>query len=141
MLSITRQLGSPDMPITRIFPLPTPAMPVSRGIEIMVSELQPYDVNTVHLHHTAQQLDMITASASHALHHGDLAGVHRSLEEAVNTMREAILILKLLCIIERNQLPGYVLEHLILTRELIQQAMNQASVALNQTAFGYSSAA
>jgi hypothetical protein len=141
MLSITREHSSPDMPVTRIIPLPNPAMPVSRGIDIIVSELQAYDVNAAYLHQTAQQLDSITTYASNALRHGDMAGVHHSLEEAVNTMREAIIILKLLCIIERNQLPGYVLEHLILTRELIQKAMNEASTALNQAAFGYSSTA
>jgi hypothetical protein len=141
MLSTTHDQGGEDCSVTRILLLPSSSMPLSQGIDLMVGELQVYDVNTVPLHHTAEELDRITAHASDALRKGDLEGVHTFLEKAVDTMREAILILRLLCIIERNQLPGYVLDHLVQTRELIQQAMNEARSALNTTRSGHSSAA
>jgi hypothetical protein len=67
-----------------------------------------------------------------------MAGVRHFLQEAVNTMREAVLILKLVCIMERNLLPGYVLEHLNLTREFIQRTMNEACAALSTGSPPYS---
>jgi hypothetical protein len=140
MLSITR-VSSPDLPVTRIVPLPSPSLPVSQGIDIVVEELESLEVNTMQLHETAQKMDFLTTRASEALHRGDMAGVQVSLGEAVNTMREAIVILKLLCIIERNRLPGHILEHMVMTREFIQQAMAETSTLMYSRKSVYSSAA
>jgi hypothetical protein len=132
MPSIARETADPELTVTRIVPLPSPSVPVSCGIDMIVSELRTYDVNTAHLHEAAQQLDAITTRASKALYDKDITGVHHFLEEAINTMREAILILKLLCIIERDHLPGDVFEHLVATRELIQRVMNEAYATLKK---------
>jgi hypothetical protein len=140
MLSmICEQHRGSDISVTRVFPVPCPSMPLSRGIDVIVDELQACKINSGHLQYTAQQLDSISICASKALHHGDLPEVRNLLKQAINTMREAILILKLLCVMERARLPGYVLEHLILTREIIQQTMNEAIVALDEKTCGYSS--
>ncbi len=140
MLSITR-VPSPAFPVTRIVPLPSPSLPVSQGIDIIVDELEDLEVNTMQLHETAQKLDFLTIRASEALHRGDMTGVQVSLGDAVNTMREAIVILKLLCIIERNRLPGDILDHLVMTREFVQKAMTETSTLLYSRKSAYSSAA
>lgn len=140
MLSINIEHSETNI-ATKVVRLPSPSMSISQGINAIVCELQLFDINTIPLHCAAQELDMITASASNALEHGDVAGVHHFLEEAINTMREAVLILKLLCIMERNQLPGDVLDHLSSTRDIIQQAMNDAGAVLCKGEYGYSSTA
>ncbi|MDD1678776.1 MAG: hypothetical protein LUO93_06280 [Methanomicrobiales archaeon] len=141
MLSIPLDSGTTGAPVTRVFPLPTPSMPVSRGIDAIVFELQEYQVNTIHLRHASQQLDQITVGAAIALQKGDTAGVYRSLEDALFTMREAILTLKLLGIMERNQLPRDVLNHLALIRQIIQEAMSETGTILARRKIGYSSTA
>jgi len=117
---------------TRIIPLPSMSMPVSWGIDAIISELDCCGIDTMSLRHTARKLDSITSRGSIALQKGEIARVYHFLEEAIATLREAHLTLKLMCITERNHLPGYVFDHLTVTREIIEHAMEDARIALGE---------
>ena len=123
---------SESMTITKVIPLPSESMPVSWGIDTLISELEDFDVDTDPLRHSSQKLDDITLRASNALQYGDHASVYRLLDEAVVTLREAQLNLKLMCIMERNHLPSHVVEHLHFTREIIEDAMEDAKMTLRK---------
>jgi hypothetical protein len=83
MLSmICEQHRGSDISVTRVFPVPSPSMPLSRGIDVIVDELQACKINSGHLQYTAQQLDSISICASKALHHGDLPEVRDPYSEA-----------------------------------------------------------
>jgi hypothetical protein len=56
-------------------------------------------------------------------------------------MREVQLNLKLMAIMERNRLPGYVLDHLTLIREIIQRTLCEVDMVLGEKKGPYSTTA
>jgi hypothetical protein len=116
---------------TRVIPLPSAQMPLSRCMDQIARQLDDYDIDTSPLHEVSQRLDRLTELVRDAQCRKNTDAIPPTLEKAATAMKEAGLILRMLIMVERGRIPEELIEHLTRIRLYNDQTLAETLLLLD----------
>jgi hypothetical protein len=108
---------------TRILPLPSSSMSLSRCMAHAALHLNEFSVDTSSFHEISQKLDVLTEEVWSAQCRGDKAIIPSLLKRVAEVMKEANLILKMMIVVEKGRLPEELIDHLVRIRRYNDQTI------------------
>jgi hypothetical protein len=116
---------------TRVIPLPSAQMPLSRCMDQIAHQLDEFGIDTSSLHEVSQRLDLLTEQVRDAQCRKNTDAIPPLLKKAAMTMKEAGVILKMLIMVERGRIPPEVVEHLTRIRLYNDQTLADTILLLD----------
>jgi hypothetical protein len=119
---------------TRVIPLPSSHIPLSRCMNQIASQLDEYCIETSSLYEISRGLDILTEQVRDAQCQKNVTQIPPLLEKAVMFMREANMILKMIVVVERSHLPHEMIDHLSRIRTYNDQTLVETMALLDALA-------